>query len=170
MELDRYKQLLDYNVWANRRLMAQMKELPPSEFHLELGGSFPSLRLTVIHLLEADWLWLHRWDNQPLAAVPTDWDTSTAASVDRIWTTIQEQIAAVYNNRLAGHMDTILHFNTKRGDPYSMPLWQTLHHVVNHATYHRGQLSNMIRTLGYKPVGTDLFLFYDEENRRTDQQ
>ena len=38
--------------------------------------------------------------------------------------------------------------------------WQIFRHIVNHGTYHRGQIANMLRQLGVKPPSTDL-LYWD---------
>jgi len=40
-------------------------------------------------------------------------------------------------------------------------------HVVNHGTYHRGQVATMLRQLGAKPaVSTDMIVFYREHTVR----
>lgn len=49
---------------------------------------------------------------------------------------------------------------TTKGEPYSHPLWQMMQHLINHGTYHRGQVTTMLRQLGVKPVATDLIAFY----------
>ena len=41
-------------------------------------------------------------------------------------------------------------------------LWRQMYHVVNHATYHRGQLTTMLRQLQTVPVATDFLVFHDE--------
>ena len=41
-----------------------------------------------------------------------------------------------------------------RGQPASMPLNHQILHVVDHATYHRGQLNSMIRRAGGTPANT----------------
>ncbi|WP_353721104.1 DinB family protein [Dyadobacter sp. 676] len=158
--------LLSYNIWANRRLTEQIKDLTREEFTGEIGGSFPSVRLTLVHLLEADWLWLNRWQGKPLVLPPDTWDTGSAESVSEIWLGIQEEILRVFESKAEETMLQPLHFITRAGAALEMPYWQTVSHMVNHGTYHRGQLANMIRILGYKPVGTDLFLFFNEENSK----
>jgi uncharacterized damage-inducible protein DinB len=35
-----------------------------------------------------------------------------------------------------------------------------MQHLMNHRTYHRGQVTTMLRQLGAVPVGTDLSRFY----------
>jgi uncharacterized damage-inducible protein DinB len=47
-----------------------------------------------------------------------------------------------------------------RGNPYAQPLWQQMQHVANHSTYHRGQITTMLRQLGLTPVPTDLIAYY----------
>jgi uncharacterized damage-inducible protein DinB len=44
--------------------------------------------------------------------------------------------------------------------PQAQPLWHMLQHLANHGTYHRGQVTTMLRQLGAKPQATDLILFY----------
>lgn len=69
---DTYGILIAYNIWANQQTLQQIKTLSQDEFVQKLGGSFPSLKLTLNHLLESDWLWLHHWQGMPIAAVQTD--------------------------------------------------------------------------------------------------
>ena len=39
-------------------------------------------------------------------------------------------------------------------------------HVVNHSSYHRGQVTTLLRQLGAEPVGTDFLSYYDEKGQR----
>ncbi|MBS1734314.1 MAG: DNA polymerase, partial [Bacteroidetes bacterium] len=49
--------------------------------------------------------------------------------------------------------------NTKK-EQFKQPVSEVLHHIFNHATYHRGQLVTMLRQVGVKDIpGTDLVLF-----------
>ena len=43
--------------------------------------------------------------------------------------------------------------------------WEMLQHVVNHASYHRGQVTTMLRQLGAEPPPSqDLIAFYRERD------
>jgi uncharacterized damage-inducible protein DinB len=43
------------------------------------------------------------------------------------------------------------------------PLWQMVQHVVNHGSYHRGQVTTMLRQLGSKPPKSlDMIAYYRE--------
>ncbi len=52
-----------------------------------------------------------------------------------------------------------------KGQRYSYPLWQQLVHVVNHSSYHRGQVTTLLRQLGDEAVSTDFLVYFDEKPR-----
>jgi len=47
------------------------------------------------------------------------------------------------------------------GERWSYPLWQTLLHVANHQTYHRGQVTTLLRQLGEATVPLDFLVAVD---------
>jgi uncharacterized damage-inducible protein DinB len=52
-------------------------------------------------------------------------------------------------------------FKMLSGQPTSAPFWQMLQHVVNHGSYHRGQVTTMLRQLGAQPPKSlDMIAFY----------
>jgi uncharacterized damage-inducible protein DinB len=59
-------------------------------------------------------------------------------------------------------LERVIHYKSFAGDEFSNPLWQTLHQLTNHASYHRGQIITLLRQLGAKPVTTDLIAYYRE--------
>jgi uncharacterized damage-inducible protein DinB len=165
VSMDRYKSLIEYNIQSNQRVLAQLRDFPQHDFEKELGGSFPSLKLTIRHLLESDWIWLKRWQGEPLAMLPSHWNTNSVDSIQAIWAPIQDDIDSYFSICLPEQLDQNVRFTTKKGDTYALLLWQTINHVVNHGTYHRGQITNMVRMLGYQPVVTEMFLFFNENNQ-----
>ena len=44
-----------------------------------------------------------------------------------------------------------------------MPVWQIVLHVVNHGSYHRGQVAAMLRAAGYAPPDSDLIIWYRQQ-------
>ena len=51
-----------------------------------------------------------------------------------------------------------------KGEPKIAPFWAVLRHVVNHGTYHRGQISSMVKRVGGKPISTDMVVWGIEAN------
>jgi uncharacterized damage-inducible protein DinB len=59
----------------------------------------------------------------------------------------------------ADRRDEILVYRNLRGETKKVVTWAVFRHVVNHASYHRGQISSMVRMLGHEPRATDLVLW-----------
>jgi uncharacterized damage-inducible protein DinB len=149
--------LVEYNIWANRLIGKQIESLSPELFDKQLGGSFGSIKATVTHLLESDWLWVNRFKGIPLATVPT-WQLDSAADIYREWKIVQEDMLSA-TQALAVDKTQKIAFITRKGIPYELPFEDLIMHITNHGSYHRGQLTHMIRVVGGQPVGTDYFIF-----------
>jgi uncharacterized damage-inducible protein DinB len=158
--------LFDYHEWAYSEMLTALAPLTAEQFLRDLGNSFPSVHDTAAHILAADWVWLERWKGRPTGALPAAADTPTVVS-------LRARAAAITGDRrafLEGLSEERLHqpftYKDSQGNPRSLLYVQSMQHVVNHATYHRGQLTTLLRQLGAKPVSTDLSRFLYERGVR----
>ena len=149
--------LLNYNSWANRRIMAEVEKLPVELFEKRIGGSFGSLKATLVHLLESDWLWLQRFNGIPLADLP-EWRIDNATTLHEIWKPIQDESSKVVDQYL-NEPGKVITFITRKGSKHTLPFEEIVTHISHHGSYHRGQLTHIIRELGGTPVGTDYFIY-----------
>lgn len=150
--------LIRYQQWANNKIAEVIKTIPATVTDHEFGGSFPTLRLTVLHLLQADYRWLNRLNGVLIVDIPPGWQDQDATSLIKTWLMVQEQLVNRVQ-QLVPQGNPDIKFTTAKGDTYELPLEEVIIHLVNHATYHRGQLVNMLRQAGAKPESTDYFLF-----------
>jgi uncharacterized damage-inducible protein DinB len=56
-------------------------------------------------------------------------------------------------------------YRSFEGQELTLPLWAVFRHVVNHATYHRGQIAAKFGRLGATPAKTDLVVWAIEQSR-----
>jgi uncharacterized damage-inducible protein DinB len=161
--LDELRTLFAYNRWANLRLLDAVAPLTDAELGRDLGGSFPNVAAVLVHLLGAEWVWLRRWQGEAPASFPDVAQLTSVAAVRARWDALWEE----QQTYLAGLDEAALGYDvaykTFDGTPYRQPLHELIRHVVNHATYHRGQLAAMLRQLGRTPPSTDLVRFYREQ-------
>jgi len=158
-ELDLFR----YNRWANERLLDAAAALTDEEFDRDLKSSFPSVRATLSHIAGAEWVWLNRWKGLSPTGFPTDRSDATLNDLrsfyDDNWTEQQQFLAALDDEGL----ERIIEYRNIKGTAFSSPLLPLLRHMINHSTYHRGQLVTMIRQLGYPVPNTDLVAWYREQ-------
>jgi uncharacterized damage-inducible protein DinB len=166
MNKDDIQLLFEYDRWANNSVLQAASTLSVEQFTRDLGGSFGSVRHTLVHIISGEWGWLTIWKEPALtsAFVTELWDRigttfnpkayGDIAAVQSKWAEVKrEQIEFV-----SGVTDESL----KRMLPIRathLSLGHLMQHMANHSTYHRGQTSLMMRQLGAVPVSTDFARF-----------
>jgi uncharacterized damage-inducible protein DinB len=152
--------LFAYNRWATARTLDAAELLTDEQLTRDLGGSFPSVRDTLAHMVAAEWVWLSRWMGDPPGTAPDLSGCTEARALRERWQVLAGAQAAYLAGLTAAALERPVSIITRTGITAELPLHETLRHVVNHATYHRGQVATMLRQLGAQPVATDLFLYY----------
>ncbi len=162
MNVEEIRLLYGFNSWANQRTREACAQLTPEQFTKGLGSSFSSVRDTLAHLLGAEWIWLERWSGRTPEVFPKAADFPDLASLERRWAEIERELATYIASLKQEDLDRVLHYKTMAGTPMEGQLWQMLQHLVNHGSYHRGQVATLLRQLGAKPNSTDLIGYYRE--------
>ena len=162
MNVEDFRRLYDYNYWANHRTLEACAALNDEQFTRDLHSSFRSVRDTLVHIMLVEWLWRERWLGRSLDKYPPATDFPNLESVRQRWAEVERNLLDYVAALKPEDIDRVIAHKTTAGVPQSAPLSQMLQHLVNHGTYHRGQVATMLRQLDAKPIGTDLILFYRE--------
>jgi uncharacterized damage-inducible protein DinB len=158
--IEEIRELYAYDRWADDRLLEAAAGLAPEELTRDLRSSFPSILATLAHILSADWAWLERWQGRSPTEIPSEWDLSTLAGVRGEWEKVRDRRRDFLAELTDEDLTRIVSFRTLAGELFEGTLIRTLRHVVNHASYHRGQVVTLLRQLGATPPATDLALYY----------
>jgi len=156
--------LLDFNYWARDRVLDAAAVLTPEQYTRDLGNSFKSVRDTLAHTFSAEWVWHARWTgSSPTSALNFE-DYPDVPTLRAAWGELEAQnralLAGKNDETIAGKMD----YKLLNGQPGRSLYWHMVQHVVNHGTYHRGQVTTLLRQLGVPaPKSTDLIAYYREK-------
>src|SRR6266481_4529238 len=156
--------LFDYNSWANHRSLGAAEKLTPDQFTRPLGSSFASVRDTLAHICGAEWIWLERFQGRSPASLPNVSECTDVDSLRAKWAEQEGRLLAFVGKLTQEDLNRVMEYKTLKFGVYKNPLWQSMQHVVNHGTYHRGQITTLLRQLGAGPVLTDLMHFYRERS------
>ena len=164
--------LYEYDRWANARVLQAASGLNSEQFTRNLGGSFPSVRDTLVHILSGEWGWLEYWKGSShnpgfLPELKARMETlfSPAALPDIAtlrskWMEVEGQIGEFVSGLTDESLERVLSFRTGK-----LKLMHLMQHLANHSTYHRGQIAVMMRQLGAEPLSTDFHVFLLERGR-----
>jgi len=162
MELNHIRDLYKYNRWANERTLAAAGRLDGEKFLRPMGNSFSSVRDTLAQILSGEWIWLERWLGRYPTALLNASDFPAVESVRVRWKSVQQDYDRFIQALTAERLSENLEYLNRVGERYAYPLWQQMVHVVNHSTYHRGQVTTLLRQLRAEPAVTDFLAYYDE--------
>ncbi len=161
MQIETIRELCLYNHWANQRVLASVASLSSEQFTRSMGNSFGSVRDTLAHILGAEWIWLERWLERSHKALLPAADFPTVDTLRTRWETVEQDRNRFLQTLTPERLQQSLSYINLRGETSAYPLWQQMMHVINHSTYHRGQITTLLRQLGAEPQNTDFLRYYD---------
>ena len=154
--------LYEFNAWANRRMLGAVAAVKQEDFLRSMGSSFGSLRDTAAHIYGAECVWLERFQGRSPGSLPDATEFQDVASLREKWEALEARLLGFVGSLTNDDLNRVLEYKTLKFGDYRNPLWQSMQHVVNHGTYHRGQVTTLLRQLGAQPVLTDLMHYYRE--------
>jgi uncharacterized damage-inducible protein DinB len=158
--------LYEYDRWANHRVFQAAAKLTAEEFTRDLGGSFRSVRDTLVHIVAGEWSWFEYWNaTSPDPAFLGDlrsrrevlFNLGSFLEIDTVelkWAEIERMQIEFVNAVTDELLRKLIPFRTTQ-----VRLSSLMQHVANHSTYHRGQIALMMRQLNAKPAPTDFHEF-----------
>ncbi|WP_342540129.1 DinB family protein [Heyndrickxia sp. FSL K6-6286] len=159
------KNMYKYHVWANKVLLERIKELPNNVLYEEVSSSYPNIAQTFSHIYVVDVMWLQVLKGmdmqEALEASMVILEKANSYSLDE-FVKYFEELALQYEEWMNSQNDLEQKINLNnpwsgaRETAYS----EILFHVANHGTYHRGNITTMLRQLGYASTMNDFCLYW----------
>jgi uncharacterized damage-inducible protein DinB len=160
---DDFTSLFAFNRWANAKMLDACRQLTPEQYSAEPVPGWASVRSTVYHIAVVTDGWLRTLANDPDQSAPTEAELPTpdeaARILERAYRTLDTLMPTLTPQVLA--TPRIL---SRRGRTAVLPPWAVLRHVVNHTTYHRGQVASKLKRFGVQQPETDLVYWALEQS------
>jgi len=161
MNLTDLKTIVEYHYWARDRMFEAIEPLTAEQYHKDLGSSFKSIRDTATHIYAAEWAWHERWQGRSPTALITPDRFADLAALRASWNGSERDIRSFVDGLDNAGVNRVINYKLLSGAEGASPIWQMVQHVVNHASYHRGQVTTMLRQLGARPAQSmDMIAFY----------
>ena len=155
ISLDTLNELFTYNYWARDRQLEICAGLSEEQFLKPLGGSFASMRDTLVHMVAVEWLWLERWRGQTPKALLSPEEFPDYPAVKKRWDFVKAEMDLFLSGLTEEEIERVKTYVSTRGMTWTYPLWQMMIHLLNHQSYHRGQVTTLLRQLDVTPAKVD---------------
>ncbi len=149
MMIAHFSDLYAYNEWANNLLLGALQAAH--------GGGTTRCRQLMTHILSAQQAWLERITGLPRHVGL--WDTLDVADLMPLFAENHRQWAVFWHSFDEEQFDRIVAYTNSQGKAYCNTVKDIVTHLVNHSTYHRGQINQLLRQNGFEPVLTDYIAY-----------
>jgi uncharacterized damage-inducible protein DinB len=161
---------IGYSAWANQRLLDACSELTGEELERDLRISHTSILATLGHLCDGERVWLLCLDTTADLGV---WRLPSGPAPEYSLNALKQnwpELSDGYRRWLEGVSEASLGVELTVQLPGEakprLPRWKILRHVLDHSTFHRGQVVGMIRALGHQPPAINRMDYYFAEPRK----
>jgi uncharacterized damage-inducible protein DinB len=162
MNIDEVRTLFAFNRWANDKILAAVEPLSLNEFTRDLRTSHVSIRGTLVHTLWAEWVWFRRWEGESPKVLFADDDYPDVEAIATQWRDLDVDRQRFLALLTDDDLERTFAYENRKGEHWEYPFGRAMQHVVNHSSYHRGQVVTMLRQIGKTPPATDFLIFFDE--------
>ena len=154
--------LFAYDRWANCKVVDACRNLTAEQHASEPVPGWSSVRSTVSHIALATELNLRTLVDGPVERMPTEADLATVDDAARLLERAYRRFEALRPTLTPERLNTVLTLRG-RGWTLTLPPWALLRHIVNHSTYHRGQIAAKLKRFGIEQPATDFFFWVIEQ-------
>jgi uncharacterized damage-inducible protein DinB len=145
------EELFRFHKWRQAKISDLLADVDANYFSEQLAGSFGSLLIILKHLVWAEKVWLGRVNHNEVAAMKD----ASATKLLEGWKDVTEKWTSLVENTPAGKFkEKVVYYNTS-GQRYENELAEIAVHLIDHSTYHIGQMMNAVRGFGIEPVSTN---------------
>ena len=153
--------LFAYDRWANAKVFDACRRLTAEQYVAEPVPGWPSVRSTIYHIALATEGNLRALGG-PEDRMPTEAELATVDDTDRLLERAYRRFEELRPTLTPEWLDTVLTLRAI-GRTFTLPRWAILRHIVNHSSYHRGQVASKLKRFGIEQPITDFFWWMIEQ-------
>lgn len=163
--IDLFIKFTEFNLWVNKRISSTLSLVNDGLLNSELKSSFRTVKLTVLHISDAEQIWTERLNGMS----PKYWPSADfiGSGSDAVEMLINNSLKLNDTVKLLSpeFINSEISFNDMKGNPHNANVYDIIQHAVNHSTFHRGQIVTMLRELGVKSLPSTDYITYTRENK-----
>jgi uncharacterized damage-inducible protein DinB len=152
--------LTRYSAWANARLFEALARLPVDEVTARRNHGAHSMVGTLGHAWVVDRIWQAHLEGRPHGYSSRQPDREPVlADLQQDQEQLDQWYIAYVDGLDAARHEEVVDFRFVDGGASAMRRGDILLHVINHKTYHRGYVAQMLYEAGSRPPVMDLPVF-----------
>jgi uncharacterized damage-inducible protein DinB len=154
--------LFTYDRWANTKVLDACRILTAEQYVAEPVPGWSSVRSTIYHIAVATEINLRTLAGDPDDRLPAEADLPTVDDAAQLLERAYGRFEQLRPTLTPERLNSVLTLRAV-GRTFTLPRWAMLRHIVNHSTYHRGQVASKLKRFGIEQPITDFFFWAIEQ-------
>ena len=159
------REMCEYLRWGDQQCLIAARSVSDEEYFKDYQISSGSLHKTLVHCMTAQWLWLCRFRGESPPRTEDETDYPTRMSVEQRWPLVHAALIDFVGRLTPNQLTNPITYHDTKGAAHTLPLRDMILYLVDHASYHRGQIATLIKRGGGKAVPVTYKHWINEKNR-----
>lgn len=156
-----------YNHWANEKMCNYLSGIDEVDIEADKTAEFITIKKIIMHIADSEQTWLARLNGQN---IPHMHNLEIRGSFAGICRQIGDN-SKNFIEFVSGKDDNFFAASTEyinlKGKSFTQNNAEIILHCMNHSTFHRGQVMNMLRHVGYTDQSaSDFIMFLREKDKQ----
>ena len=149
-----------FNEWANHRIVSWLQTLDYDLLYAQTPSSYTSIDYTLQHILRTQRFWIRFVGGKDLSDFNWAVREREVENIMNELITVSTQMKVEYSAFSESELQEELHFD-RPWAKNDLSRYEYIVHIINHGSFHRGQIVTMARCLGITEgiVNTDYNMF-----------
>ena len=149
-----------FNAWANERIVTWVRTLDQQLLYQNTPSSYTSIDYTLQHILRTQRYWLLFISEEDTSNVNWSIREGEVENIMSELIAVSEEMKRRFSLFSEADLLKVLHLRSSWAQN-DLPRYEYIQHVINHGTFHRGQIVTMARCIGITEgvVNTDYNIF-----------
>ncbi len=157
------QQLFAYHQWATQKILEHIEEAAQEDYSRSGTNSFSSMYETIAHTIGVEKLWFKRMNGVQKPAFE-EFNVETAQKAKEAFLLLHAEMELYFASLTEETWQEQLPYYNTKGDAFRHSREEMLFTLINHGSYHRGQLTSFLRQFGHSGIAID-YIYFPQENR-----
>lgn len=140
-------------------MLELIEKLPEEKLHQIIDSSFNSIFKTLLHIWDAEYIWLKRLQGYSINEWPSKMMDKEGFSTN-LFLQNTSNLNDYIGDKSNDYFLKTCEYSNMKGEKFSTMPNEIVAHLINHSTYHRGQLVTMLRQVGISQIPSTDFINY----------
>jgi uncharacterized damage-inducible protein DinB len=156
------REMCEFMRWGDQQSLVAARSVNDENYYKELGISQGSVHKMLVHLMAGQWLWLCRFRGDSPKRMEDHTDFPKRMDVEQRWPLVHAALIDFVGRQTQNQLNANISYHDTRGETHTLPLRDMILHLIDHGSYHRGQINTMIKRSGGTPIAISYRLWAAE--------